>query len=338
MASERAGIVRIIALEEHFATPGTFEGPGREFVDHLASSTSQTFPASPSQLVERLYDLSDGRIAAMDAAGVDVQVLSLTSPGLEQLRAPDAIAAAREVNDQLARAIQRHPERFAGFAALPTADPVAAADELQRAVREYRFVGAIINGHCQGRRLDDEFFWPILQRAEELGAPLYLHPTPPPASVFEPLYAGNYPASVAFLLSTAAWGWHIETATHLLRLILSGAFDRFPRLQVIIGHMGEALPAMLPRLDVVLTAAATNLNYPMSHYLRHNVYYTFAGFNWTPQFLALLLQVGVDRIMFATDYPYSPMPEATAFLAGIPVSPQDRAQIAHGNAEQLLGL
>jgi predicted TIM-barrel fold metal-dependent hydrolase len=330
--------VRIVALEEHFATASLLEGPALEFLERFSSATAQVFPGAAPRRVEQLFDLAEGRIADMDAAGVDVQVLSLTAPGLEPFPAADAVRMAREINDHLAEAIQRHPQRFAGFAALPTADPVAAADELEHAVGEHRFVGAVINGHCQGRRLDDEFFWPILERAEALGTPLYLHPTPPPASVFSPLYAGNYSESVAFLLSTGAWGWHIETATHLLRLILSGAFDRFPRLQVIIGHMGEALPAMLPRLDVMLPTAATNLQRAPSDYLRQNVYYTFSGFNWTPQFLSLLLQVGADRIMFSTDYPYAPMAEATAFLTDIPVSPDDRERIAHGNAEELLGL
>lgn len=184
-----------------------------------------------------------------------------------QSPAADAVGLARVINDQLADAIARNPKRFAGFAALPTADPAAAADELSRMVQDHGFVGANINGHCQGRRLDDEFFWPILERAEALVVPLYLHPPPPPNMVAELLYAGNYPTAVAEVLASFAWGWHIETAIHLLRVILSGAFDRFPKLQFVIGHMGEALPFMLPRLDQTLPTGLTNLQRVPSEYL-----------------------------------------------------------------------
>jgi predicted TIM-barrel fold metal-dependent hydrolase len=330
--------LRVIALEEHFATQEFFDGPGQGFIDRITAAGDQPIPDGGGRLVEQLGDVAEGRLAQMDAADVDVQVLSLTSPGLEQLPAADAIGMARVINDQLAEAIKRNPKRFAGFAALPTADPPAAADELSRVVRDHGFVGANINGHCQGRRLDDEFFWPILERAEALAVPLYLHPTPPPNTVAELLYTGNYPAAVADVLASFAWGWHIETAIHLLRVILSGAFDRFPKLQFVIGHMGEALPFMLPRLDQTLPTGLTNLQLAPSEYLRRNVHYTFSGFNWTPTFLELLLQVGVDRIMFSTDYPYRSMTEATAFLQTIPVSPTDRERIAHRNAEELLAL
>jgi predicted TIM-barrel fold metal-dependent hydrolase len=330
--------MRIVALEEHFATDQFLEGPGSDHFERMASAGSQRFPGGARGLVERLSDVASGRIAEMDTAGVDVQVLSLTAPGLEQVPAADAVPLARAVNDELAEAIRHHPQRLAGFAALPTAEPAAAADELERVVREYHFVGAVINGHCQGRRLDDEFFWPILERAEALETPLYLHPTPPPESVLGPLYAGNYPQTVTHVFATAGWGWHIETATHVLRLILSGALDRFPRLQIVIGHMGEALPAMMPRFDRTLSTAVTNLALAPSDYLRRNVHYTFSGFNWTSAFVELMFQVGVDRIMFSTDYPYASMAEATAFLQAIPVSPHDRERIAHGNADKLLRL
>jgi uncharacterized protein len=330
--------MRVIALEEHYTTQGFLDGPGRGFLQGVTTAGDRRFPGGGQRLLERLSDLADGRIAEMDTAGVDVQVLSLTSPGLEQMPSADAVALATDVNDELAAAIGRNPTRFAGFAAVPTADPPAAADELERVVRAHGFVGAIINGHCQGRRLDDEFFWPILERAEGLGVPIYLHPTPPPKPVTDALYAGAYPAEVSFLLSMAAWGWHIETATHILRLIVSGALDRFPNLQLIIGHMGEVLPCMVPRLDQTLPTTVTGLQRAPSEYLRANLHYTFSGFNWTSAFLELLFQVGVDRMMFSTDYPYQSMTDGTAFLAGIPVTPTDRERIAHSNAEALLGL
>jgi uncharacterized protein len=331
--------MRVVALEEHYATQQFLDGPGRRWMDRMASAGPHPrFAGGARGLVDQLHDVADGRIAEMDAAGVELQVLSLTAPGLEQSPPTEAVPLARETNDQLADAIQRNPTRFAGFAALPTADPPAAADELERAVGKHGFVGALINGHCQGRHLDDEFFWPILERAEALGVPLYLHPTPPPEPVVELVYGGNYAPSVTTLFSTVAWGWHIETAIHVLRLILSGAFDRFPQLQLIIGHMGEALPFMLPRLDHTLPTSVTSLQRSPADYLRENLHYTFSGFNWTSVFLELVFQIGVERLMFSTDHPYASMTQATAFLNNIPVSPADRERIAHGNAEKLLGI
>jgi uncharacterized protein len=199
-------------------------------------------------------------------------------------------------------------------------------------------VGVLINGHTGGRYLDGSFFWPILERAEALGVPIYLHPTPPPQTVVEASYAGHFAPGVVEGLATAAWGWHVETATHVLRLVLSGAFDRYPRLQIVIGHMGEGLPFFMPRLDLALPVEVTKLDRPVGAYLRENVHYTFGGFNWTQAFLDLLLQVGAERILFSADHPYGSMEEARAFLNGLPVSPADREKIAHGNAERLLGL
>ena len=228
--------------------------------------------------------------------------------------------------------------RFVAFATLPTAAPDTAADELERAVHEYGFRGAVINGHVGGRYLDDEFFWPILERAEALHVPLYLHPTPPPQPVIATSYSGNFAPGVTTGLSSAAWGWHIETAIHVLRFILGGAFDRYPGLRIIIGHLGETLPFMLQRLDRGLPPQMTMLDRPIGAYLRENVYYTFSGFNYTAPFLTLLLEVGVDQILFSADYPYSSMMEARSFLDSLPVSPADKERIAHGNAERLLGL
>jgi uncharacterized protein len=331
--------MRTVAVEEHYAPRAFMEGPGRDLKAQAeAARDHPQVAAGYAKLIEQLCDLDDGRVAAMDAAGVDVQVLSLTSPGVEQLDAPEAVVFARETNDLLAEAVRRHPGRFAGFAALPTAAPEAAADELERTVRDHGFKGALINGHTRGRYLDDEFFWPILERAEALGVPIYLHPTPPPRPVIEASYTGNYAPGVTAGLATAAWGWHIETAIHALRLILSGAFDRYPNLQLVVGHMGETLPFMLPRIDLALPTEMTKLDRPIGAYLRENLHYTFGGFNWVQAFLDLLLQVGVERIMFSADYPYASMDEARDFLDGLPVSPADREKIAHGNAEHLLGL
>ncbi len=322
--------MRTITLEEHFTTPACMEGPGRPL-----KAQAQ---AGQAKLVDQLSDLGARRIADMDAAGIDMQVLSLTAPGVEQLSATEAVALARDTNDLLADAVRHYPTRFAGFAALPTPAPDAAADELERAVREYGFKGAVINGHARGRYLDDRFFWPILERAQALQVPIYLHPARPPQPVVEASYTGNYAPGVADALATSAWGWHIETATHILRLILSGAFDQYPSLQFVIGHMGEALPFMLPRIDHRLPPQATKLERPIAAYLRENLHYTFSGFNYTQTFLDLLLEVGVDRILFSADYPYASMAEASAFLYQLPVSTADKEEIAHGNAERLLRL
>lgn len=331
--------MRTIALEEHYATPAFLDGPGQALMDQAAAAKAHPeVAAGLTALLDQLCDLGESRIAAMDQAGVDVQVLSLTAPGVEQLDAKEATALARETNDTVAAAVQKHPARFAAFAALPTSAPDEAADELQRTTEEYGFRGALINGHTRGRYLDDAFFWPILERAEALNVPIYLHPTPPPPATIEAVYRGNYPDGVTAALATAAWGWHIDTATHVLRIILSGALDRFPRLQLVVGHLGEGLPFMLPRLERALPPQLTDLKRPVGDYLRESVHYTISGFNWTQAFLDLLLQVGSERIMFSTDHPYASMAQARAFLDQLPVSAADRERIAHGNAERLLNL
>lgn len=290
------------------------------------------------KVVTALCDLGQGRIDQMDAAGIDLQVLSLTAPGVEQLDAPEAVVLAREVNDAITEAVTRFPTRFAGFATLPTASPSAAVRELERCVGDLGFKGVLINGHTRGAYLDESRFWPILECAEAVGVPIYLHPTFPTQSMITSTYAGNYAPQVAGALGSAAWGWHIDTALHVIRLALSGAFDHFPGLQLVIGHRGEGLPFMLPRLDQALARELTGLDHTIGEYLRQNVHYTFSGFNWTSAFLDLMLQVGSDRIMFAADYPYASMVQARQFLDQLPVSPADRERIAHGNAESLLNL
>jgi predicted TIM-barrel fold metal-dependent hydrolase len=326
---------RTIALEEHYATPAFWEGPGRQLRNQSQSANPQA-ASQAARIVDQASDLDDGRIAAMDAAGVDVQVLSLHSPGVEQLEVTQAIELSHDANDRLAEAVRRHPSRFAGLATLPTTAPDIAAKELERTVHNYGFKGAMINGHSRGRYLDDKFFWPILECAEALRVPLCLHPTPPPQQVIETSYTGNYAPEVTAQVASAAWGWHIETAIHVLRLILSGAFDRYPNLQLVIGHLGEGLPFMLPRLNLTLPREISKLDRSIGEYLRENVFYTISGFNFTSTFLDLLFEVGVERIMFSADYPWGSMQAACAFLENLPISPSDKEKIAHGNAEQLL--
>jgi predicted TIM-barrel fold metal-dependent hydrolase len=324
--------MRTITVEEHFVTPGFLAGPGKHFIEQLRNRGPRGV-----KFGEQLQDVGDNRIAEMDAAGIDMQVLSLNSPGVEQAEAAEQLSAAVESNDFVLETVKKHPKRFAAFAALPIAAPDKAADELERRVRQQGFKGTLINGHTRGRYLDDKFFSPILERAQALNVPIYLHPTVPPKAVVEASYGGFSPAVTA-MLSGGGWGWHIETAVHLIRMIVGGVFDRYPKLQVVVGHLGEGIPFMLPRLNRNLPTELTKLERPVAAYLRENVHYTFGGFNFTATFLNLLLEVGVDRIMFSVDHPYGSMAEARAFLQQLPVSEADRERIAHGNAEKLLGL
>jgi uncharacterized protein len=323
--------MRTITLEEHFASPAFFDGPAR-FVKERAEKIGGRY----SLVMDRLCDLGAKRLSEMDAAGIDMQVLSLSAPGVEQMETADAIPMARDTNDYLADAVKKHPTRFAGFAALPTGAPDKAAEELQRRVRE-GFKGAVINGHNRGRYLDNKFYWPILECAEGLNVPIYLHPTPPPQPVIDVSYGGFSPI-VTDMLAGGAWGWHMETAVHMIRIVCGGVFDRFPKLQFIIGHMGEGLPFFFQRLDII-PMEASKLKRPIISYLKENVHYTFSGMNFPATYLDLFLELGgFDRIMFSADYPYQSMTWARDFLEQIPASAADKERIAHGNAEKLLGL
>jgi predicted TIM-barrel fold metal-dependent hydrolase len=324
--------MRTVTVEEHFLSPGFVSGVGRQFAESFRANGNRGL-----RIVEQLQEIGDKRVAEMDSAGIDVQILSLNYPGVEQAEAIDAVSAARESNDFLAEAVKKHPTRFAGLASIPTSSPDAAVKELDRRIGQEGFKGAIINGHVRGRYLDDKFFWPILEYAEQAAMPIYLHPTIPPKEVVEAYY-GGFPQSVTTLLSGSAWGWHMETSVHLIRMILGGVFDQFPTLQVVIGHLGEGIPFMLPRLNRNLSPQVTKLERPIGAYLRENVHYTFGGFNFTATFINLLMEVGAERIMFSVDYPYGSMEEARAFLEGLPVSPADRERIAHRNAERLFNV
>ncbi|MBX9843959.1 MAG: amidohydrolase family protein [Xanthobacteraceae bacterium] len=323
--------MRTITLEEHFTSPGFVTGPGKEFMAQLRMRTTST------RIAEQLQDVGDKRIADMDAAGIDMQVLSLNAPGVEQADAAEQIPVAAEANDIMAEAAKKNPKRFAAFASLPIASPDKAAQELDRRVGQQGFKGALVNGHSRGRYLDDRFFSPILERAEALNAPIYLHPTVPPKAVAE-AYFGGFAPQVSGMFASAGWGWHIETAVHVIRMVLGGVFDRYPKLQIVIGHLGEGIPFMLPRLNRNFPTELTKLQRPAGAYLRENVHYTFGGFNFPATFQNLVAEIGVERIMFSADYPWGSMAEARAFLDKIPVSEADRARIAHGNAEKLFGL
>jgi predicted TIM-barrel fold metal-dependent hydrolase len=323
--------MRTIAIEEHFRS--------RAFLAARAAGRLGE-GAEHSPVVERvaakLEDVGAGRLADMDAAGVDVQVISHNVPGPEVCEPADAVALAREMNDELGEVIRAHPDRYAGFAMLPTPDPDAAAEELRRAVTELGFGGAMVHGTTGGRFLDDRAFRPIFEEAERLRVPVYLHPAPPPAPVREAYYGGLTPA-VAYALGTSAWGWHVETGLHALRLVLSGLFDRCPELQVVIGHMGEAVPFMLERADSVLGRFAT-LERPVRDYFGRNFHYTTSALFTRAPFDCLLDIAGPSRVLFAIDYPFSDGERARDFLHALPLAAADRERIAHGNAEALLGV
>jgi len=318
--------VRVIAIEEHFLTAG------------VAAATASHRPGGgQGDTLAKLGDLGGRRLADMDAAGIDVQVLSVTAPATQELDAAQAVPLARDANDRLAAAVAAHPGRFAGFATLPTADPAAAAAELDRAVTSHGFKGAMICGHTRGRFLDDHAYLPVLERAAALGVPVYLHPTFPTPQVVEAYY-GGFAAPVSGALATAGWGWHAETGLHALRMVLGGVFDRFPGLQVIIGHMGENIPFSLARTDERLSPVATHLKRRVAEYFQQNFHITTSGYFTDPPLLCALMVLGADRIMFSVDYPFSDNAAGRAFLDRAPISAADREKIAHGNAERLLRL
>ena len=274
----------------------------------------------------------------MDASGITVQVLSVAGPGADLVPGQPGIDLARAYNDALAEACARYPTRYRGFAHLPLLSPDAAADELQRTVKHLGFHGVLVNGATDGSFLDDPRFGPVLARAEELDVPIYLHPGIPTEPVRNAYYDG-LPGNFSFTMALSAWGWHADTAIHTLRLVLSGALDRYPGLKLVIGHMGEALPFMLDRIDETTTATAkTHLRRSVRQTILDQVWLTTSGFFTTVPFIAALMSFGVDRIMFSVDYPFASNVRARAFLDTLPVSPADRAKIAHGNADRLLRL
>jgi uncharacterized protein len=328
--------MRVVALEEHFTVPALVRRISPDSVARRGFARRNLLPGRPNPL-ELLPEIGAIRLASMNETGISVQVLSTSGPGADLVDGADGNALAREMNDALAEAIQRHPERFAGFAHLPMRDPDAAAVELTRTVRELGFHGALINGTTEDRFLDDPRFDPILAAAEALQVPIYIHPHLAPEAV-RTVYYGNLPSNAGIVLETAGWGWHSETAIHVLRLVLSGALDRHPRLKLIVGHMGEGLPAMLARCDQVFEAYIQHLTRPISQTVLDQLWITTSGIFSEPPFLAALLTFGIDRILFSVDYPFAPNARGRDFLRSLSLSPSDLAKLAHGNADRLLGL
>jgi len=315
-----------IALEEHFTTADISEyalGPG-------SSMDREGF----GFFEKRLLDFGDMRLEAMDKAGIDLAVLSATSPGVQAAHNTNiAVSCARETNDLLAREIQNHPTRYAGFAHLPLQDPEIAASELSRCVNELGFKGAMINGHTNGSYLDAEIYYPFWERVQELRVPIYLHPRDP----FEvPESYDGHPE-----LLGATWSWTVETATHALRLVFGGTFERFPNVTVILGHMGETLPYLLWRLDSrsrVLAKPGQDQRKLPSELIKKNIVVTTTGVCSHPALVCALSALGENSVLFSVDYPYENCGVAAEFIETAPISEAARTKICHGNAERLLHL
>ncbi|HBF39414.1 MAG TPA: amidohydrolase [Firmicutes bacterium] len=321
--------MRTIAIEEHFSTA------------QYQAATTPSGGGTPrpylNAVSQKLLDLGTGRLAEMDAAGIDMQVLSLPGIGLDRLDPATGTSLARDCNDALAEAVRVHPDRFAGFALLAMQDPEAAAAELERCINQLGFKGAMISGTMQGQFLDNPIFEPVLAQAEKLNVPIYLHPAPPPAEVYR-LYFSRLPEGVGEALATAGWGWHVENGLHSLRLVAAGIFDRFPKLQIIIGHMGENLPFSLVRSQERLSQSTKYLQRKISDYFQTNFYLTTSGYFTLPPLQCALMVFGADRVLFAVDYPYSPSAAGRELLNIAPLSKMDLEKIAYRNAEKLLKL
>ena len=288
--------------------------------------------------IEQLADTGPSRLADMAAAGIDMQVLSVSGPGADLLDVAEGRALARDFNNRLADIIAQGGGHYAAFAHLPMIDPDAAADELERCVVDHRFCGALVSGDTAGRFLDHPSFAPLLARAEQLDAPLYIHPNVPPRAVRDAYYSGFGPP-VDFLFATAGWGWHAETAVHVLRMVLAGTLERHRNLKLIIGHMGEGLPTMLDRCDQVLSPhVSPRLGRSVKEAILDQVWITTSGIFALPPLTAALMTFGIDRVLFSVDYPYAANQQASEFLNNLPLAPADRAKIAHGNADALLKL
>jgi 2,3-dihydroxybenzoate decarboxylase len=317
-------MVKKIALEEHFLCPG--------FEDYWNPTAADLPTAKRNQALARLTDFGESRFGAMDRAGIERAILGLAGPGVQAERdTTTAVRNARAANDFLAREIQKRPDRYSGFAHLAMQDAKAAADELERCMKELQFCGAMINGHTNGQYLDDASLYRFWERAEALGALIYLHPADPivPAPVLEG-HKG---------LRRATWEWTFETGSHALRLIFGGVFDRFPRAKLGLGHLGETLPFLLWRLDSRAGPDfyAVKLAKPPSHYIKENIVVTTSGMSSAEPLNCTIAALGPDSIMFGADYPFENIEEAGHFIDSVSLSHDIRTAICSGNAEKFFG-
>jgi 2,3-dihydroxybenzoate decarboxylase len=315
--------VKKIALEEHFMTPG--------MEPYWKTTMGSVDPKLYGRIIGQLFDFGEMRLAAMDRAGIEIAALGLAGPGVQIERdAAVATRGAAEANDFLARAIAPHPQRYRGLAHLAMQDPVGAAMELERCIRDLGFAGAMINGHTNGQYLDDPALYPFWQRVQEMNTIIYLHPTDPVAT---------YPAIVGCdSIKRAMWEWGVETGTHALRLVFNGLFDRFPNIRLVLGHLGETLPFLLWRFDSRAKLYGLKLRKRPSDYIRENIWVTTSGMFSADPVMCSVSALGRDRVLFSADYPFENSDEAGEFMQSLPVDEELRADIAYRNAERLLGL
>jgi 2,3-dihydroxybenzoate decarboxylase len=308
-----------IALEEHFLCPG--------FEDYWKATVSDVDPKILAQVVARLSDFGELRLKSMDGAGIDRAVLSIAGPGVQAERDPvTAVDVARAGTDFLAREVQKRPDRYSGFCHLPMQDAKAAADELERCMKELKFAGCMINGHTNGQYLDHPSLAPFWERADALGAIIYIHPTDPVAP--SPALDGHKG------LRRATWEWTFETGSHALRLVFGGVFDRYPRARIALGHMGETLPYLLWRFDSRAKLYGIKLGKAPSDYIKDNILVTTSGMCSAEPLNCAIAALGHDRIMFAADYPFEQAEEAGHWMDNVALDDKVRADIAHANAEK----
>jgi 2,3-dihydroxybenzoate decarboxylase len=336
-----------IATEEAFATKDLMKAYrdllARKGSDDIGfNSLMGYYLTNPSErtraVAARLEDLGQRRIDDMDATGIAMQILSITSPGVQIFDADEGTALARSANDELAAAIAAHPTRYTGLAAIAPQNPQAAAKELERAVTKLKLKGAIVNSHTHGEYLDDPKFWDILAAAEALDVPIYIHPNTPSNAMIKPFMDRG--------LDGAVFGFAVETGLHALRIVVSGAFDRFPNLKIVLGHLGEGLPYWLFRIDFMHGASVRSgryasqpkLKHAASHYLRENFYYTTSGMAWTPPIRYVQQVMGVDRLMYAMDYPYQFVPEEVNVTDELPIPYEELKAFYQTNAERVFKL
>jgi predicted TIM-barrel fold metal-dependent hydrolase len=316
----------VIAIEEHYTDPQVMAR------DNGQGGGGRRGPTA-GILGPRLNDLGEGRLKEMDSAGIDMQVISHAPSPLQQLQPAEARELAVATNDRLHDAVDRNPERFGAFAALPTPDPAAAADELERTVTRLGFKGAMIHGRSHEDFHDLQKFWPIYERAQYLDVPIYIHPGPPHPAMVQAYYADYLPEFPS--LNSAAWGFTIDTANQVLRLLLSGLFDAYPRLKIIVGHMGETIPFLVDRIEEAINRPG-NRSIRLKETFCNNFYITTSGHFSTPALLCAMLEMGIDHILFSVDYPYVENAPGMRWMETVPLSAEDKEKMFNGNARRLL--
>lgn len=316
---------KVIAIEEAFLTP--------EVAKHFPEQLNKMRNHVSRGL---LGDVGEARIQRMDEDGIDLQVLSLVSPGVQDFKTSLGISLAKETNDWLGQIVKKYPTRFAGFACLPMQDVAASVNELKRSVQELGLKGALINGYTQGQFLDEKPCWEIFKTAQELKVPIYIHPRDIDPSVFN-FYFKDYPE-----LAGAAWGWAVDTGTQLLRLVYSGMFDRYPDVKVVVGHMGELIPFHMARINKAASGMQKMLGKSIEHdlfyYMRKNIFITCSGVFENASLSCALEMVGIDNLLFSVDDPFAINKVAVDFLKQAPLSKEDFEKFSYKNAERLLGL